>query len=142
MSKIKNSGGVVEQNLYLTDSQYLGLLTKVRRGLDEINKADGFDKTCTGDKDTQVNIGLCSDEWTERDNALWPDDFPRRRDMKYPERHHKCPLDWRESSLKTDGGVKNGCFHSCMYFKQGLKDIRKIKHLYDLEIEYVKKLKI
>lgn len=126
----------MSNDLYLTDKQYYDLLIRVRKKLEEIPSIDGFDCTITGNKDTQVNVGLCSDEWTTKDNAMWPNDFPHRRSMKYRKYEHRCPLDWRPVSNLP----RSGCFYTCRFFKRGMRDVRKAIVLYDREIERVEKL--
>jgi hypothetical protein len=124
------------RDLYITDDQYLSLLKSIRAKLDFTNKASGFDCTDIGNKDTQCNVGMCSDEHTTKELALFPEQFPSRKAMKYTEQHHKCPLDWRPVSTE----FRSGCFYTCMFFKRGLRNIETIKGLYDEEIARVEAL--
>ena len=85
------------------------------------------DDTTVGDKSTATNVGLCDDSLTTKSTALFPKDFPRRRDMKYLQNLHKCPLDTREVSNEW----RSGCFYTCRFFNRKLKDVDEIKRLYD-----------
>jgi len=114
-------------NIYLTDGQYVDLLQRARSNLDTISSAYGFDDTSIGNKSTKTNVGLCNDNLTVDGIRL----FRGRRTMKYRGPSHKCPLDKRE---KHNG---SGCFYTCQFFQNGLRDLSIIKHLYDKRIEEV-----
>jgi len=117
-----------ERNIHLTDEQYLELLKRARKHLDSVKKVESDDCTMPGNKYTDTNVGLCNDFLTTLDIAMWPDEFPHsRRTMKYRGTHHKCPLDTRPRTRKS----QNGCFYTCRIFKGGLKDLKTIKKLYD-----------
>lgn len=122
-----------EKNLHLNDDQYLTLLKKVRKCLDTLSYADGFDDTTIGCKDTQCNVGLCNDEMTEKEFSMRPDEFPQRKVMKYRQEHHKCPLDYRPVSKE----FRSGCFYTCLFFKKNLRNIEEIKKHYDNRINEV-----
>lgn len=119
------------KSIYLTDAQYLDLLKRARAHLDTIDEAYGYDSTVPGCKFTDSNIGLCNDSLTTLEIAMWPEDFPTRPTMKYRKERHKCPLDWRT------GSGSDGCFYTCLHFRRGLKDLDKIKALYDQRIKEV-----
>lgn len=124
-------------SLYLTDSLYLKTMKKIRNALDTDNKeVGGHDCTTIGFKNTTMNFGMCNDEYTTKDTALFPNKFPERKVMKYSGKGHKCPLDSR--MVKDIDGM--GCFYSCRFFQKGLRDKGMIKKLYDEEIKRVEKL--
>lgn len=120
-----------ESDIFLTDKQYFWLLQKARDNLDKIEKAEGCDSTETGNKYTKTNIGLCNTDLTTLETALFPDQYPERKSLKYRKENHMCPLDSR--SYKT-----TGCFYTCLFFKNNLKDIGKIKLLYDKLIDSIR----
>ena len=118
-----------KRSIRLTDAEYLTLLEDGLRHLDTIEKVTLEDSTCPGDKYTTTNCGLCNEGLTTVDTALFPEMFPGRKDMKYRDSRHKCPLDWRENP------DINGCFYTCMVFKRKLRDINKMKELYKAAID-------
>lgn len=123
-------------DIYLSDEQYLEMLKTSRSNLDKIKKISLYDCDDIGFKDTQTNIGLCNDFLLcTKENALFPEQFPKRKDIKYRKNHHLCPLDSRK---KSDG---NGCFHTCMAFKRKIKTIDEVKKAYDLFISKIVVLK-
>lgn len=123
----------MSRDINLTDDQYLELLQRIRSSLDNVPRVSGYDCTDIGNKSTDVNVGLCNEEFTTLDTALFPDEYPERLASKYREDHHRCPLDYRAMEQLT----LQGCFYTCSYFKRGLKDIPTIKSLYDAEIKRV-----
>lgn len=125
------------ENIYLTDEQYLEVLHRGLKNLNKIKKVEGVDSTTIGDKYTETNVGLCNNALTTKETALWPDEFPNRDSMKYSEKHHSCPLDWR-SKDEIDG---NGCFFTCMFFKRNLRDLSQIKQLYKERIKEAEQCK-
>lgn len=118
------------KDLYITDMEYLQLLQKIK---EVVNKPDfkptWYDSTTMGDKYTETNCGLCNDNFTTKDTAMFPDQFPQRKDMKYAKSEHKCPFDFR----KKVGW--NGCFYTCWFFKRGLTNLTKIRQLVDEQIQ-------
>lgn len=111
--------------MYLTDKQYYDLLKRARKSLDNIDRVSGYDCTVVGNKSTDTNIGLCDDSLTTKEIAKFPQYFPHNKALKYRKKHHKCPLDWRKEPEEF------GCFYKCLFFQKGLKDLEKIKELYD-----------
>lgn len=102
------------ENIYLTDEQYWELLIKIYKTVSASGfDPQGYDSTSFGDKYTETNCGFCNDNFTTKETALFPDDFPERKSMKYGEIHHKCPFDSRPMN-KLD---INGCFYTCLIFK-------------------------
>lgn len=104
----------------LTDEQYEDLLRKMLETVTSLN----FEPTCVdstdiGDKYTRSNCGLCNDEYTTIETAMWPDQFPQRKTMKYRGRNHKCPYDMRESVIHWEWS----CFFKCRLF-QGKRPIQ------------------
>lgn len=123
--------------IFLTESQYLDLLVKGRKNLNRIDKVEGHCDTTYGNKSTETNIGLCNTELTTQETAFYPKAFPHRKDMKYRRSDHKCPLDNRDE--KPDYGWNRGCYWYCLFFQHNMKNIRKIKGLYDMQIRIVGK---
>lgn len=121
--------------IHMTDEQYLDLLIRARRHLDTVGKVRSVDSTTIGDKYTETNVGLCNEELTTEETAMWPDEFPARKSMKYLRNHHHCPLDWREVSEDNF----NGCFYTCRVFHSGLRDVEKMKQAFDMRIAEVQK---
>ena len=134
-----------DNELYLTDKQYLDLLKRIRKDLDEIQVIYAEDCTMIGYKHTITNVGLCASEETDggwskakyvtRETAMWPKEFdkigevryenPQMFTMKYTGVNHKCPLDARSNK----GG--DGCFYHCRAFKDKNLTIAEVKRLYD-----------
>lgn len=81
----------MERNIYLTDEQYLSLLIRQRDRITHIKEASGEDSTHSGDKYTVTNVGLCDELLTTKDTALWPEDFPQRKSMKYRKKAPQMP---------------------------------------------------
>jgi len=104
--------------LYLTDEQYSRLLKKIK---ETVNRSDFevycYDSTYPGDKYIESNCGLCNDEFTELDTALFSESFPSRKTMKYRKEYHKCPFDLRSMSDE----FRSGCFDDCYLFKNQYK---------------------
>lgn len=118
-----------EDEMYLSDSQYLSLLQTIKEAINTPNfKPIWYDCTDIGDKSTQTNCGLCNDNFTTKDMAMFPNEFPERKDMKYPKEYHKCPFDYRKKQSL------NGCFYTCWFFKRHLTDINKIQDLVEQQI--------
>jgi hypothetical protein len=106
----------MNDKLHLTDEQYQRVLLKIR----DVLSNDGFevrceDSTFVGDKYTKSNCGFCNDEFTEKDTAMWPEQFPERRSMKYRQDGQKCPFDMRK--MPGIVGWGSGCFFGCYLFK-------------------------
>ena len=110
--------------LYLTDTQYLQLLQKIGETVNQSNFRPRWeDSTEIGSKHTLSNCGLCNDDFTTPETAMFPSEFPQRKDMKYAQEHHKCPFDFR-----TKMGLM-GCFYTCWFFKRHMCNITKIRQL-------------
>lgn len=110
------------KDIYLTDEQYLKLLDKVK---DLVIREDSyfvFDSTTIGDKYTTSNIGLCNEELTDLDTALFPNEFKNynRKCMKYKKEHHLCPFDNRIKLIETKEttNMLNGCYYTCSLQKK------------------------
>ena len=79
-----------------------------------MQKINAKDCTIPGFKNNTCNAGLCNDaELCTRKIAMFPDDFPLRKDIKYREDYQKCPIDKRTAD-QLDG---NGCFYTCRVFQ-------------------------
>ena len=107
------------KDLYLTDEQYLELLDKIEEVL--ASGAPLYIDDCNdiGNKHTESNVGLCNDNLTTKETAMWPEEFPRRTDMKYSKDYHICPFDNRFDAIEK-GKKKcmfNGCFYTCSLAK-------------------------
>lgn len=127
--------GEVDLKLHLSDQEYLELLKRGRKFLDKLKRISGYDSTAIGNKFTECDGGLGNDLLTTKDIAMWPEDFPHRRSMKYRQEHHKCPLDMRPVSRE----FRSGCFYTCMIFSKKVKTptVEEAKKLYDKRIEEV-----
>lgn len=127
------------KDIYLTDEQYKSILLKIKETVEQ----EGFqysciDSTTIGDKYTRSNCGMCNDNFTEKEMALFPDQFPGRKSMKYRQKHHKCPFDMRVESEHFD----TGCFYHCCLFQDERRIGRKpniveIRELVDKTIQEV-----
>jgi len=115
-------GEVMEVNdeLYLTDEQYLRILKKIETTVGQGGfKVSCADYTVVGQKFTNSNCGFCNSAYTEKGMALFPDQFPVRRTMKYRRANHRCPFDMRNNA----GFWSHGCFFECYLFKhRGKRD--------------------
>ena len=110
----------MNKELYLTDEQCLKVLKKIEAVVvyDDFVPSC-FDSTFPGDKYTESNCGFCNDAFTEVDMALFPEQYPERRSMKYRLEGHRCPFDERiEPGLL---GWGSGCFGGCYLFKHRVK---------------------
>ncbi len=129
-------------NLELTNKQYYNLLLKIRNTVDDLNfKPYCYDSITIGDKFTKSNCGLCNEDYTELETALFPDDFKKygRKSRKYRKKNHKCPFDLRfgtDGKDFTDYGW--GCFYHCFLFGNGIefKELGKNKD----DIYFIRKL--
>lgn len=101
------------KHMYLTDEQYLALIEECKKiaAKSDFNPV-GDDCTIPGMKSTESNCGLCNEDLTTLETALFPKDFPRRKSMKYRRDYHKCPLDMRAKPGLT------GCFYTCVLFNR------------------------
>ena len=81
-----------------SDGQYIIAIAKLKAIANSNILPDGCDDTFTGDKSTECNHGLCSEE-IKPTTAI------------YRKEHHKCPLDMRDEPSSS------GCFYTCAYFK-------------------------
>lgn len=123
------------RNMYLTDKQYLQLLKRALKIVQNMSKVQAEDCTIRGCKDNTCNAGLCNDnQLCTPKIAMFPKDFPQRKDIKYLEDYQKCPLDWRTES-QLDG---NGCFYTCKIFQAKKKKIPngEIVRLYKKQIKW------
>jgi len=84
--------------MHLSYKQWLDLLYKIKKVVSKRGfKAKGEDSTSTGNKYTTSNCGLCNDNFSTKETALWPEHFEEGRiTLKYLEEYQKCPFDWRE----------------------------------------------
>lgn len=104
----------MNKDIYLTDKQYKSILLKIKKTVDQEGfQYTCFDSTTAGDKYTESNCGLCNNNFTEKDTALFPDQFPERKSMKYRLENHKCPLDMRVKAYSFG----EGCFYHCCLFQ-------------------------
>lgn len=99
-------------SMYLTNEMYGRVLAKIHQTVNAPDfKPRGQDCTDIGAKSTTTNCGMCNDEFTTQDSAMWPDMFPKRKTSKYPLSQHICPFDRR-----TDADGRGGCFYKCYVF--------------------------
>lgn len=128
-----------DPTLYLTDEQYEAILLKIQSTVHQKNfRYSCFDSTLTGFKHTGSNCGFCNDDFTEKETALFPEEFPDRKAMKYRRSNHKCPFDMRTESYGY------GCFYNCYLFyrrfggqEPKLSEIRKLVDQTILNIEKI-----
>ncbi len=112
------------KEIYLTDPQYLKILHKIQVKVKEPGfKPNCFDSTALGDKYTESNCGLCCDDFTDKETAMWPNQFPERKSLKYRLEHHKCPFDER---VESGFGFGMGCFYKCYLFSNRTYDVQLI----------------
>lgn len=115
---------------YLTKKQYLDLLVRIRARLDTISKIEAEDCTDWGIKHTKCNVGLCNEDMTTKEIALFPDYFPKLRLMKYRKNKQGCPLDSRTYRQLN----RYGCFYTCRAFHSSGLSLDMVKRLYDEHI--------
>ena len=115
----------MSKSLYLNTTQYYELLLKIRETITQ----PGFvvecdDSETIGNKYTTSNCGLCNDEFTTLETALFPDQFPARKEMKYREKdkNHHCPFDDRIMGTPTPLEACQGCFFTCYLFNHKKHD--------------------
>ena len=128
----------MNKDIYLTDEQYKSILLKIKETVyKEDFQYQCFDSTTPGDRFTISNCGFCNDDFTEQKTALFPDQFPERKSMKYREAHHKCPFDMRVKIESSD----IGCFYHCRLFQSGRyggrPEIEEIRELVDKTIQEI-----
>ena len=130
------------RSIYLTDEQYYSILLKIK---ETVNAPDFavrcVDSTTIGDKYTWSNCGFCNDNFTEEETALFPDQFPGRKSMKYRLENHKCPFDLRRKPGILGWG--SGCFYRCYVFSHRGKrdwDLDYMKALVDETILWANRL--
>jgi len=81
-------------SLYLSRSQYVAALRRMREYLNTVSQIDGYDDTTIGAKNTECDAGLCLDAaWLwPRDANLFPDQYPQRVSPKYRSDALYCPV--------------------------------------------------
>ena len=115
--------------MYLSDTSYFTILKKIETKVNDPDFSPRFeDSTTIGEKHTISNCGFCNDDFTDLESAMWPADFPQRKDMKYRLEHHKCPFD-----MRITGDFNFGCFYQCLLFKPS-KDMRGLNNKTKIEI--------
>jgi hypothetical protein len=113
---------------YLTDGEYVDLLIRGRIRLNEVVNGTGDSITTKEDRLVSINVGICDYQLTTYEIALHPPYWPKIKTMKHRAANHRCPLDSRVNSDLS------GCFYHCLFFQKKLKNIDKIKDLYDTTI--------
>lgn len=114
--------------MYLTDEQYLDILYKIRMRVGSLGfRPSAFDSAFPGDKYTESNCGFCCGEFVTEETALFPEQFPERRSMKYRLDAHKCPFDMRETPDVLGWGW--GCFSECYVFHCHPPDVQLMRTL-------------
>lgn len=102
------------KNIHLTDAQYREILNKILEVVQQENfHAIVEDSEQIGNKYTTSNCGLCSQQYTTQETAMFPEDWPSRRELKYTLANHRCPFDSRESA-----NYSYGCFFYCILKRQ------------------------
>ena len=106
----------MNNELRLTDEQYLRVLKKIEATIANAGfMVSCSDCTVVGSKSTDSNCGFCNDEYTDEDMALFPEQFPERKSMKYRGENHRCPFDVRKKLCALGWG--SGCFYDCYLFQ-------------------------
>ena len=103
-------------DMYLKDEHYERLLDKIETLIPQYDSFQVIDSTDIGNKSTTSNVGLCNEELTEYDMALFPEFFhEERKTMKYRESHQLCPFDRRvvDISQGKEVSFSRGCYYSC-----------------------------
>lgn len=101
------------KNIHLTDEQYFEILQKILQEVEQPRfEGSVHDSTTIGDKYTESNCGMCSEKYTTKENALFPDEFPERKSLKYRETWQRCPFDSRKDP------DLNGCYYFCILRKK------------------------
>ena len=130
---------------HLTDEQYFRCLDKISWILTDPDfKMEGEDSTCTGDKYTRTNFGMCNDEGLcDAENAMWPDRFPERKVLRYKEEWQLCPCDSRVFVFRSISDIDRfrGCFYSCYHFTHKVRHQTLIRDLMllgirQMQVEY------
>jgi len=125
------------KEMYLTDKQYYSILLKIKKVVNQ-NSFKPYCDDCniTGMKYTETNCGFCNDEFTKKETAMFPKDFPERKDMKYCKSNHKCPFDTRV----LDVDYAYGCFYYCYLFQsKGKATVEIIREIVNKLIEEIEK---
>jgi len=105
----------MNKELRLTDEQYLRILKKIEATIAQDDFGVGCsDCTVIGAKSTDSDCGFCNDAYTDRDMALFPEQYPERRTMKYRRENHRCPFDMRKEPGILGWGYS--CFYECYLF--------------------------
>lgn len=116
-----------ERSIRLTHEQYSRILLKIKEAVDQPGFRPAFyDSTTVGDKYTTSNCGFCNDEFTDEETSLWPDQFPKRKSMKYREDDQRCPFDTRK---EAPSGYAWGCFYHCYLFQGKSHSVEEIRRM-------------
>lgn len=110
-------------SLKLSDASYKLVLVRLRDQIANGLPLKAEDSTEPGNKYTECNWGLCSEEkeaWPDAADHLWPDQFLKngRVAPKYRKDTHLCPMDTREPSDRKEK-LMIGCFYTCKVFRHG-----------------------
>lgn len=126
----------MSEDIYLTDKQYVEILYKIK---EIVNRSDfkPFCRDCTeiGNKFTVSNCGFCNENFTTKETALFPDEFPARKSMKYRRKNQICPFDQRIFNMKKDGFYDIGCYYHCYLFKTEEPNIDKMKKMVNMALK-------
>lgn len=113
----------------LPDGRYLAALRRFRDLVASGVPLRGFDDTTPGDKDTQVNWGLCSSDpalWPDAEDHIWPYSFTSegRSAPIHRREDHPCPFDRDRDQDVAPDAFRNGCFYRCEFFHASKKNPR------------------
>ncbi len=118
----------VNKNKEFTDADYIAALKRLRDIISN-SPLKAEDSNFPGNKYTECNWGLCSDEvklWPEAKMHIWPYEFINH-DRVAPIRNSSsvgqyCPQDIRADMPEVPESDKGqGCFYYCRVFKRKLK---------------------
>ena len=116
---------VIGHDIHLSDGQYLEILRQIVKRVNEPDfKPSGYDSDFPGCHETGTNCSMCCDDFATKDNVLFPDEFPNRKNFKYRQDHQCCPFD-----MDTSQQWPSGCFYRCYIFMVIDHDIALIKQL-------------
>lgn len=126
-------------SMYLNNEQYLDLLKMIKETLNSgidpmISSSDTI-----GNKYTASSCGLCNDNFTTIDNAMFPEEFEKngRKSIKYRMKNHPCPFDDRIRTGKNLKGylmgLDGGCYYTCCLRKRGNTKEQLLEYVEDTE---------
>lgn len=106
----------MNDELQLTGEQYLLVLKKIKATVAQVDfEVVCIDCTVVGCRSVVSNCGFCNNDYTDEGMALFPDQFPGRKTMKYRRENHRCPFDMRKGPGMLGWGYS--CFDECYLYR-------------------------